>query len=207
MKSPDAEAAPRLRAVPPLRWAGTPATASVDGGVLHLTSAPGVDWSNDAITGDVVDDAAALVFAPPVGDFTLSAEVSVLSQRTTFDAGALALFRDSSHWAKLCFERAPDTTLMVVSVVTDGFSDDVNSTTVHGDGVHLRLARVGRAVLFHSSTDGRRWDFVRQFRPPWDGGFDVGFLAQSPVGPGCHATFDHIRLESVSLRGHERDGT
>lgn len=202
----DGPAVPVVPGLPPLRWTGSASRADIDGESLVLTAKAGVDWNSDAVTGMVVDAARALVFTPPPGDFTLSARVAVESHRTVFDAGALVLHSDRDHWAKLCFESAPDGTPMVVSVVTDRWSDDANHAEAPREGVHLRLSRVGAAVLFHRSLDGDHWGLVRQFRPSATREFSVGFLAQSPTGPGCRARFDGIRLTAESLGEHLRDG-
>src|SRR5699024_6132347 len=108
-------------------------------------------------------DATSLGFTPE-GDFQFSARVEVPGPRTTFDAGVLTLWVDSQYWAKLCFEYSPQGTAMVVSVVTNGYSDDANSWLVDGDAVYLRICRIGPAYAFHASADGHTWDFVRLFR-------------------------------------------
>ena len=198
-----------LPGLPDLHWTGDEGIASVDAAAtaVSLTAAPGVDWTNDAGGGAQQHAATALAFASPTGDFVLSARVTVAGQRTTFDAGALALWSDADHWAKLCFEYSPQGEAMVVSVVTDRFSDDCNGPVVTGGSVFLRLARVGDAFAFHSSVDGRRWDFVRVFRlaagaAPWR----VGFLSQAPMGDSCEATFDSIAYAEHRL-ADLRDGT
>lgn len=117
----------------------------------------------------------------------------------TYDAGALVLWADERRWAKLCLEYSPQQQPTVVSVVTRGTSDDCNSTVCDGDGAWLRVARIGGACAFHSSPDGRRWDFVRHFRLDGEGELEVGFEAQSPLGEGCAATFSEIRFEAVTL--------
>ncbi|MET7435235.1 DUF1349 domain-containing protein, partial [Streptomyces flaveolus] len=97
-------------------------------------------------------------------------------------------------WAKLCLEYSPDVPT-VCTVVTRGHSDDVNSFTVDGDSVWLRVSRTGRAFAFHASRDGARWTFVRFFtlgEEKETGAALVGFMAQSPVGEGCAVRFDHI---------------
>ena len=83
---------------------------------------------------------------------------------------------------------------MVVSVVTDHFSDDGNSTLISTDHVYLRIVRTGPAFAFHSSTDGITWDFVRLFRLAGTGELTVGFMSQAPMGPACVAHFSDIRL-------------
>jgi regulation of enolase protein 1 (concanavalin A-like superfamily) len=159
-----------------------------------------VDWSNDSLGGGGNHRATLLGFPAPEGDFTLAARVRVIGERSTFDAAVLGLWRDDDHWAKLCFEFSPPGSSvtasrpMVVSVVTDSYSDDVNSGVVDADHVHLRIVRTGPAFAFHTSPDGIRWDFVRLFRLAGTGPITVGFMAQAPLGPSCVARFDRIGL-------------
>lgn len=180
--------------LPELSWTGGEGDASLDvDGALVLRSAAGVDWTNDALGGEPQHGATSLGFTAPA-EFTLSARVTVAGPRTTFDAGALALWSDPEHWAKICFEYSPQGEAMVVTVVTNGWSDDVNSTIVEGDSTHLRVTRIGAGWAFHSSDDGIDWRFVRQFRLEVDGPVQVGFLAQAPQGDTCEARFDRIVL-------------
>lgn len=195
-----------LPGLPALSWAPLEGDARYDDvtGTLVLTAAAGVDWSNDPTGGPQQHRAAALGFEPS-GDLTLSARVRVDGPRSTFDAGALCVWGDQDHWAKLCFERSPQGDVMVVSVVTNGFSDDCNSTLVAGDEVYLRLSRVGEAWAFHSSLDGITWDFVRVFRLAVPAGATVGFLSQAPMGETCVSRFDQITWREETL-GDLRDG-
>lgn len=185
--------------LPPLRWTHGEGRARLDpGGELVLTSGGGLDWINDALGADRPPPATALVL-PAEGDLTLAARVRVDGPRTTFDAGVLAVWADPEHWAKLCFERSPQGEEMVVSVVTDGFSDDANGPLVETGEVFLRVARVGPAWAFHFSADGVAWRFVRVFRLTAPGPVSVGFLAQAPNGPSCTARFDRIRHAPETL--------
>ncbi|PJJ71445.1 hypothetical protein CLV46_0993 [Diaminobutyricimonas aerilata] len=195
-----------LAALPELTWTGEAGAAAVDDtGTLVLTSAGGADWTNDALGGAQQHAATALGFtAPPA--IALSARVAVDSPRSTFDAGALAIWGDRDHWAKLCLEFSPHGQAMIVSVVTDGFSDDCNSTVVTVDAVHLRVIRTGPGWAFHWSLDGVRWEFVRLFRLGWDGPVTVGFLAQAPMGDSCTARFDRIAFDTV-VPADLRDGS
>lgn len=205
---------PGLPGLPALRWTHdvSPVGNHLDDGVLTLTATAGVDWSNDALGVAANHGATLLGFDAPSGDFGLSARVRVVGPRTTFDAAALGLWRDDDHWAKLCFEFSPPgpsvtaSSAMVVSVVTDGYSDDVNSGVVTDDHVHLRIVRTGPAFAFHASADGVVWDFVRLFRLAGSGPITVGFMAQAPMGPACEARFDHIRLTEDAPRDL-RDGS
>lgn len=201
-------AVPTIPTIPALSWTGVPGTAHVDGssGALTLVAAPGVDWTNHALGGAQQHAATALAFAAPE-EFTLAARVTVAGERTTFDAGALVIWSDRDHWAKLCFELSPQAEAMVVSVVTaDGFSDDCNSSVVTAGSVYLRIVRTGPGWAFHESADGTTWRFVRLFRLGVLEQVAVGFLAQAPMGSSCTAVFDRITF-SDAVPADLRDGS
>ncbi|MEV4952555.1 DUF1349 domain-containing protein [Paenarthrobacter nitroguajacolicus] len=186
---------PEVAGLPPLEWTSSAGHATYDEaeGTLTLTAAPGVDWTNDSLGGEPQHGATALGFRAPAA-FSLSARVLVASPRTTFDAGVLTLWADSEHWAKLCFEYSPQGEAMVVSVVTNSYSDDSNGPVVTAPWVYLRVSRVGPAWAFHSSPDGREWSFVRLFRLVTEKPVHVGFMSQAPMGESCEARFDTIEL-------------
>ncbi|MGL4649513.1 MAG: DUF1349 domain-containing protein, partial [Caldilineaceae bacterium] len=145
----------------------------------------------------VKTDSPRLLFAP-TGDFTLSALVEVGFQ-STFDAGVLLLWVDDSHYGKLCFEYSPDGEPMIVSVVTNGLSDDCNSVVVDGNQAWLRVSRRGNALALHWSRDGRRWHFVRYFTLQTLEGLQTGFSSQSPTGQGCRAHFSNILWRDAGI--------
>ncbi|GAA3862107.1 DUF1349 domain-containing protein [Leifsonia kafniensis] len=197
--------------LPGLTWVPQNGAASFDHdrGQLTVVAEPGVDWSNDSVGGSRQTDASLLGFEAPA-EFSLSARVRVGGQhdgqRTTFDAGVLALWSDSDHWAKLCFEYSPAGQPMVVSVVTNEYSDDCNSSIVTSDAVYLRITRTGPAWAFHASADGITWDFVRLFRLATTTPVHVGFLSQAPMGQSCVALFNEIRFSRSAVRDL-RDGS
>ena len=118
------------------------------------------------------------------GDFTLAARVTG-DFGSTFDAGVLLLWAGNDRWAKLCLELSPQGIPTMVSVVTRGVSDDCNSFATRGDDMWLRLARLGAAFAFHASVDGKEWELIRHFSLETGTEPFVGFLVQSPRGPGA----------------------
>jgi uncharacterized protein len=183
----------------PLEPAGSPLPGCrVQHGALILTAAAGTDLFVDPAASDrwEVPDAGRFVGLPPAGDFTLAAEVRVEFAHA-FDAGVLLLHARERHWAKLCFEYSPQLRPTAVTVVTKGVSDDCNSFEVDGDTLWLRITRSGPAWAFHASVDGAWWRLLRYFALGGDPAelVRVGFLAQSPTGEGCTATFDHISFQ------------
>lgn len=181
----------------PLRWRLPPLRWELADGVLTVTAGARTDLFVDPDGTTEVHNAPRLT-GRPGGDFQLAARVSV-DHAATFDAGALLLHAHERAWAKLCLEYSPQGRATVVSVVTRGRSDDCNSFTVDGRQAWLRVARLGQAFAFHASTDGAAWRLVRYFALEPAGELEAGFLAQSPTGEGCTATFDHIRYTARRL--------
>jgi regulation of enolase protein 1 (concanavalin A-like superfamily) len=195
-----------LPAIPgTFEWAVEPATWRLeDDGALTVEAGPKTDAFVNPADGTRSDSAPRLLTRVE-GDFQLSARVRV-EFAAQFDAGVLWLEESDDRWAKLCFERSPQGRHTVVSVVTRGISDDANGWAVDGDTVWLRVSRTGRAYAFHASTDGTYWNLVRHFALGGADPVQIGFEAQSPVGPGCRVRFDHIRFAGTPPTGL-RDGS
>jgi regulation of enolase protein 1 (concanavalin A-like superfamily) len=182
-----------------LEWLIEPQAWSVpDDASLVVTAGPQTDWFVDPQGSTEPTLSAPALLGRVSGDFLLSASVTV-DFAATYDAGVLVVHASDRLWAKLCFEYSPDGEPMVVSVVTRDVSDDCNSFVVDGSTVWLRIARLGRALAFHASTDGSRWNLVRHFALDLDDEPSLGFLAQSPTGEGCTATFERIAYEAARL--------
>ncbi len=191
----------------PLEPAGSPpAGCRVLRGVLTLTAAAGTDLFVDPADPEParLPDAGRFTGLPPAGDFTLAAQVSV-EFGSTFDAGVLLVHAAERRWAKLCFEYSPQLRPTAVTVVTNQTSDDCNSFEVDGGTLWLRITRSGAAWAFHASADGAWWRLLRYFALPGEL-VRVGFLAQSPAGEGCAATFDRITFRSGAPE-NLRDGS
>ena len=188
----------------PLEPSGNPACqATVSGSSLVLTCGAKSDLFIDPAGEEGArPDAGRLTGLPGDLDFTFAARVSVRFA-SAFDAGVLLLYLSERRWAKLCYELSPQRRPTAVTVVTRGTSDDSNSFETPGGPLWLRITRSGRAWAFHASTDGAWWRLLRYFTLGEASGARVGFLAQSPAGPGCTAVFDDIAYKpgaSADLR-------
>ena len=204
-------AALKLPSLPfPLEPAGSPPSGCrLLKGVPTLTGTANTDMFIDPAATDLEDlpDAGRFVGLPPAGDFTLAAEVSV-EFGSMYDAGVLLIHARERHCAKLCFEYSPQLQPTAVTVVTRGLSDDSNSFEVDGSILWLRITRTGAAWAFHASDDGSGWRLLRYFSLTGDAAdlVRVGFMAQSPTGAGCAATFDHITFRAGAPK-NLRDGS
>ncbi len=182
-----------------LKWLNTPTDAEVyPPGTLRITAGGKTDWFIDPAGTAPVTNAPTAVFAPPHETFSLRASVGA-GFGATFDAGVLFLYANEEQWAKLCFEYSPQHKPMIVSVVTQGVSDDCNSVVIPAHNVLLRIYRHGRIFAFHYSADGVFWHMVRYFTFGPAIQVQAGFSAQSPTGDGCTATFSDIQYASEEL--------
>jgi len=189
------ESTPSIPGLPgTLHWENTPRAWNIDSkNVLTISSNAKTDWFVDPFDGTVAKSAPILLFTPG-SDYVLSARVSV-TFAMKWDAGALMVWADDHHWAKLSFEFSPDGKPTLVTVVTRGLSDDCNSMHLPGDSVYLRIAKSGNTYVFYFSTDGKSWEILRTFSLDTELPVRVGFESQSPAGPGAVAKFSAITYE------------
>jgi len=100
-----------------VNWAGLPklpggwsllngenGEASVTDGMLRIAPAVNTNLYHAPDGGFNRVNAPMVLFAP-AGDFTLKAKVSA-QLINIYDVGALVLYEDEGHWAKLCFENS-----------------------------------------------------------------------------------------------------
>lgn len=133
------------------------------------------------------------------GDFVVKARVRP-DFKSTYDAACIMVIQDENMWAKAAFERSDFGTNAVVSVVTNGVSDDANGCNIEADSVWLQVARAGNNFAIHYSLDGEKYDMVRLFSLPVESTVKVGLEAQCPVGEGGYRYFSHLSIEKKTVR-------
>ena len=144
-------------------------------------------------------DNACLLYVEVTGDFT--AVTHARAHLVGFgDGAAITVRQDATQWAKLCLERSPFGEVAVVSVVTDGWSDDANNELLTRPECFLRLTRKGTTFGMHYSQDGGRWRFVRTFGLAMPAAVKVGIHAQAPFVRGCQASFSTFALTAEAVR-------
>ncbi|MGI6366951.1 MAG: DUF1349 domain-containing protein [Anaerolineae bacterium] len=157
----------------------------------------------DGTLPDSKDDAPYL-YTSVTGDFVLRARVQH-GFADTYDACALMVRVNEQVWGKICFEKTDFDTHAVVSVVTNGVSDDANGPNVEGDTLWLQMVRVGRSFALHYSLDGKQFFMLRYFYLPASETVQVGLVAQAPRGSGGERYFYDVTLESRTV-GNIRSG-
>lgn len=181
-----------------LKWQNAPVTWHVDhGSELTILSGKETDWFVDPFDGAIHNTAPMLLFVP-ANDYVFSAKVKVAFS-AKWDAGALMVWADDHHWAKLSFELSPVKQPTLVTVVTRDLSDDCNSVPISGSTVYLQIARSGPAFVFYFSSDGKKWQVVRVFSLGEGVKPRVGFESQSPAGKGTEVVFSEIHYSATKI--------
>jgi regulation of enolase protein 1 (concanavalin A-like superfamily) len=171
-----------------------------------LTARAGDDLFADPNTETLVMSASTFAFET-TGDFQFSARVSV-DFTEKYDSGVLVGYFNDAQWFKICAEIDPLGQKRIVTVVTNGRSDDANGAHLARDDIYLRITRSGPTFALHASDDGMRWDLARLFALNATGetALQLGIAAQSPAGNGTRVTFSEFEWKTVDL-GDSRDGS
>ena len=190
---------PAIDVVPgDLKWQNTPVSWQVESGnKLTIRSGKETDWFVDPFDGAMHNTAPMLLFAP-ADNYVFNAKVRV-GFNAKWDAGALMVWADEHHWAKLSFELSPAKQPTLVTVVTRGLSDDCNSVSISGNTVYLQIAKSGPAYVFYFSADAKNWQVLRVFSLGEGLKPRVGFESQSPAGQGAEVVFSEIHYTAKKI--------
>lgn len=179
-------------------WLNTSCYVCLAEGGIRITANPRCDYFLDP-AGNHVMDTAPYLYLDVTGDFVAQALVTHLF-KSTWDAAAIMVRQNESHWAKICFEATDFDTHAVVSVVTNGISDDANGVNYHWPLIWLQIVRKGTVFGMHYSVDRIQWNMVRYFTIEATETVQVGMVAQSPIGiEGSEMDFLNFSIEKHSV--------
>ena len=133
------------------------------------------------------------------GNFVIKAKVSH-EFKDVYDSASLMIMQNLECWAKACYEYTDFGTHAIVSVVTNGFSDDANGCNLEGNTAWLQMCRVGNNFAIHYSTDGEKFYMVRFFTLPASPIMKVGLLAQCPLGSGGKRIYENLTIEKKTVK-------
>jgi uncharacterized protein len=127
------------------------------------------------------------------GDFVIRCKVTP-EFKATYDLGSIVIFDNIDKWIKFAFENADSGYPAMVSVVTNGISDDCNGEKIDINEIWMQAIRKDNNFALHYSIDKENWKMVRSFKLDMNKKVKVGFSAQSPIGDGCISKFEGIEI-------------
>lgn len=164
---------------------------------IRAYATPNTDYFVNPETNEVTAN-APFFYKEVSGDFLLRARVS-LDFTSTFDACVLLALDNERLWAKACFEMSDYGLPTIVSVMTNGRSDDANCISVDVTEVWLQLSRKGNVFGIHYSLDGKHFRMARLTFLPMNNTIKLGFEAQSPLGNGGVRNFSDVVFKNEAL--------
>lgn len=130
--------------------------------------------------------------------FTLTAKVTP-DFLDTYDAGTLYIWVRDDLWLKMAMERDERGRIRIVSVRTNGTSDDNNHDVVTAKTVSMKISSDTKTVGFYYSVDDVNWQLIRLFKNDYPAKIWMGVSSQSPVGKGMKTQFDALSLTQQSI--------
>ena len=180
-------------------WLNSPKKYEISGGSLKIHVEGQTDFFIDPENRKATATAPFL-FKEISGDFVATTLVQP-DFKDQWNAGALLMIIDQSHWIKFAFENSDATGKSIVSVVTRGVSDDANGAILNDvDKIWLKLIRKGNLYALHWSLDGITYNMCRLASMPASETIKIGMEGQSPVGETAYHKFLYFNLESKTVK-------
>ena len=165
---------------------------TMDDNTVEIEARTGTDYFIDHLNQIAIAN-APLAYQDVSSDFDFSVRIQP-NFTTASDAGCVLILDNDEQWIKTAFELTDLGYTSVVTVVTNGASDDSNGERIEKSAVWLRVLRKGSLWSIHYALDGQEWKMVRYFELNLSRTVKVGISAQCPRGSGCMARFSHWRL-------------
>lgn len=132
--------------------------------------------------------------------FTFTSKVSPeFTKSGLYNAGVLYIYANESLYQKHCFEQDERGFHRVVTVRTDGTSDDSNHDVINQGFVYLKISSDTKTVASYYSLDNKNWQMVRLYKNNYPQKIWLGLSTQCPVDSGAVSYFDETKLEFKSV--------
>lgn len=180
------------------------ATASIkieEGGRIVFTAGEKTDYFSDP-NGKLSNTTAPMLLTSVdnTRPFTFTAKVTPeFTESGLYNAGVLYVYVDDSFFQKLCFEQDERGNHRVVSVRTEGTSDDSNHDIVEQPSVYMKISSDTQTIASYYSLDNENWQMVRLYKNNYPPLIWLGISTQCPVGKGTSSAFENIILTDKSV--------
>ena len=179
-------------------WMNEPEEFQFSSGSLKIKAAEKTDFFNNPENNEITANAPFLYKELKI-DFVATALV-----KPNFDdiwnACSIVIHMDVTHWIKLAFENSDATGKSIVTVVTNGISDDANGAVLNNkDSIWLRIIRKGNIYALHWSENGKDFKMARLAAMPAFEKVKVGIETQCPAGEGAEHEILYFSIEQRTI--------
>lgn len=180
-----------------LHWSNMPKYYDINDNSIIIAAGEKTDLFISADGWYKANSAPNLTFNAD-SEFIFNAKITT-NLDNKWDGGVLFINYDDGNWAKLCFEKDYKGIKRIVTVVTNGVSDDCNSEIIHDASIYLQIAKKDNVVYFYYSVNNSDWYLVRNFRFPFQKNIKLGFLAQSSTSTTNKVIFSEIHYSPTRI--------
>lgn len=179
---------------------GADKLVSVKGDTLHFSVGGMKDFFNNP-NGEILSNAPILISeVDNTKPFTLTAKVTPnFTKNGKYNAGVLYLYSDLHLYQKFCFEQDERGNHRIVTVRTQGTSDDNNHDIVVSPSVYMKISSDTQTLAFYYSLDKLNWQLVRLYRNNYPESIGLGLSAQCPAEDGSFALFEDVSLTTANV--------
>ena len=175
----------------------------LEDGALEFRCAEKLDFFCDPNDGKLSNNTLPVLLVPTdnTKPFTLTAKVTPgFTKEGLYNAADLFVYVNDTLWQKLAFEQDEYGKHRIVSVRTQGTSDDNNHDKVEAQSVYLKISSDTRTIASYYSLDKKEWHMVRLYRNYYPSKIYLGVSSQCPQRGECVS-----RIEDVTL-SHDNVG-
>ena len=168
----------------------------LDNGILEFHCAEGLDFFSDP-NGKLSNTTLPILLVPVENTkpFTLIAKVTPeFTAEGLYNAADLFVYSSDSLWQKLAFEQDEYGNPRVVTVRTQGTSDDNNHDKLDVSSVYLKISSDTQTIASYYSIDKKEWHMVRLYKNNYPKNIYLGISSQCPQKGSCTSRFEEISL-------------
>lgn len=169
----------------------------LDGGVLEFRGTQGRDYFNDPDGGKLSNNTLPVLLVPTdnTKPFTFTAKVTPgFTEYGLYNAADLFVYINDTLWQKLAFEQDEYGNHRIVSVRTQGTSDDNNHDKITANSVYLKISSDTKTIASYYSLDNKEWHMVRLYKNNYPAEIHLGVSSQCPQKGVCTSRIEEITL-------------
>ena len=181
---------------------GAEANVTLTDSVITISSTEGQDIFSDPNDGKLTKATLPILFIPTdnAKPFTFQAKVTPgFTEEGLYNAADLIVYANSDLWQKLAFEQDEYGRHRIVSVRTDGTSDDNNHDKIEAGSVYMKISSDTKTIASYYSLDGKEWHMVRLYKNNYPEKIYLGIASQCPTRGTSISQFEQITLTTDNV--------
>lgn len=170
--------------------------------ILAFHCTQGRDFFCDPNGGKLTNSTIPAIFTEVdnTKPFTFVAKVTPeFTKEGVYNAADLLVYANDTLWQKLCFEQDERGRHRIVTVRTQGTSDDNNHEKLTVSSVYLKFSSDTRTLASYYSLDKKEWQMVRLYKNYYPDKIWVGIASQCPKAGTCTSLFEEVSFEQASV--------